>query len=231
MSLFNDLSTLTGYDQYGDEWDSNIGQAGYWDPKTQAGRSNWTNWMKAAGEEDWASLAEKTGRDASTISEEFTGAFGSSGTPQIYQPENFPTAYEGLGNDYIGQIMNSVMPSLQSSVEGYDQNVDTYTKEAMARTRSGSKDLLDSVLQTSLNSLGNRNILNSSIASNTMGAATGDVMKNLANQNMQANMTGAQLKVQAPDMLSQVANLGKYSEKKDPSVPQQILSKSTIGLS
>ncbi len=230
MAMFDNINELVGYDQYGAEWDANFGTEGYWDATTQSGRTNWTDWARDASETDWATLAGKMGQDPADFQTQITGALGSNNPPQVYQPDLFPTARKGIGQDYISQIMGSVVPRLTDSVENYESNIDQYTGEAVAQSRGNTRDLLDNVLQSSLNSMSSRNMLNSSIAENVMGNATGEVLKNISNQNFQAGMEGAKLKVGAPDMLAQIAQLGNISESQDPSVPQQILSSTITGM-
>lgn len=143
---------------------------------------------------------------------------------QLYNPENFPTSRAGLGQEYIDQIMSSVIPQLTSSVEGFEGNVDEFTNQALGLARSTGQDLLSGVLQTNLNSLVGRGMMDSKVAGTALGAATGDVLKNIQNQTMQAGMEGAKLKLGMPDMLAQLAQLGQVSESADPSVPDRIIA-------
>jgi hypothetical protein len=143
---------------------------------------------------------------------------------QLYNPEKFPTSRTGIGQGYIDQIMSSVVPQLTSAVGNYPANVDQYVGEATGLARSTGQDLLSGVLQTNLNSLVNRGMLGSQVAGDTLGNATGEILKNIQNQTMQAGMEGAKLKIGMPDMLGQLAGLGQVAETSDPSVPDRIIA-------
>ncbi len=230
MAQAVDLNQLVGYDRFGSDWDANWGEEGYWDAKTTAGRTNWTNWARRATDTDWETLATQLEQDPTELQSSIKGTLGTEDPPQVYQPDLFPTAFSGIEQGYMDQIMGAVVPQLTDSIQNHDTNINQYTKEAFAQNRNASKGLLDSVLQSSVNSLNSRGILNSKVAENTMGNATGEVFKNLNNQNLQSSMEAAKLKIGAPSMLGQIANLGKYSLSEDPSVPQQLLSRTITGI-
>jgi len=148
----------------------------------------------------------------------------TNGFPQLYRPDLFPTSRTGLGQTYIDQIMKAVVPQLVGSVESREQDITSLTGQAVGLSRSVSQDLLKDVLQNYTTDLENRGILNSTVAGETLGGATGEVLKNISNQVFQAGMTGAQLQLGTPDLLGGLAQLGQVSESKDPSVPQKILA-------
>ena len=144
---------------------------------------------------------------------------------QLYQPNKFPTSYSGLGKNYIDQIMTAVMPQFESSISNYGANVDKYTTEASGMAKNMGTNMLDQVLQVVLNSMVGRGMVNSSTAGTAMGAASGEVLKNISNQTYQAGMEGAKLKIGLPDMLSKIMEgLGKYSSAEDPSIPERTLA-------
>jgi hypothetical protein len=144
--------------------------------------------------------------------------------PEIFRPDLFPTSRAGIGQDYIDQIMTAVVPQLTQSIENREQNIDDFTGQAVGLSRNVSRDLLGDTLQSMLGNLSNRGILNSTVASESLGTATGDVLKNISNQVYQAGMEGAKLKLGTPDLLGQLSQLGQVSESQDPSVPQRILA-------
>lgn len=143
---------------------------------------------------------------------------------QLYNPEQFPTSRAGIEQGYIDQIMSSIIPQLTSQVEGYDTNVDTYMQEATGLAASTGQDLLGNILQTNMNSMVNKGMMDSKVAGTAFGAAQGEVLKNIQNQTMQAGMEGAKLKLGSTDMLGQLAQLGSVSESEDPSIPNRILA-------
>lgn len=143
---------------------------------------------------------------------------------QLYNPEQFPTARTGLDQGYIDQIMSAIIPQLTSQVEGFDTNVDLLTQDATGLAASTGQDLLGNILQTNMNSLVGRGMANSKVAGTALGAASGEVLKNVQNQTFQAGMEGAKLKLGSTDMLGQLAQLGQVSESQDPSIPNRILA-------
>ena len=152
------------------------------------------------------------------------------GDPQLYQPDLFPESRTGIGQGYIDQIMGAVVPNLTESIEGREQDIENLTGQAVNLSKNVSRDLLGDTLQGMTSSLENRGILNSTVAGDVMGTATGEVLSNISNQVYQAGMEGAKLNLGTTDLLRQVAGLGQVSESKDPSVPQRILASTYLGL-
>ena len=62
-------------------------------------------------------------------------------------------------------------------------------------------------------------MLNSSVASTALGNATGEVLKNINNQNMQLGMQEAKARTDLPSALGQLLQYGKIYTQSDPSVP------------
>lgn len=143
---------------------------------------------------------------------------------QLYNPEQFPTSRSGIGQGYIDQIMSAIMPQLTSQVENYDTNVDTQTENAVGLAANTGQDLLGNILQTNMNSMVNKGMMDSKVAGTAFGAAQGEVLSNIQNQTMQAGMEGAKLKLGSTDMLGQLAQLGTVTEAEDPSIPNRILA-------
>jgi len=153
-----------------------------------------------------------------------TGNLNQDDIPEIYRPDLFPTSRSGIGQDYIDQIMSSIIPQLTSSIGSRDQNINDLTGQSLAQSRSVSGDLISDVLQDTLNNLNARGITNSTITGDIAGEATGNILKNISNQVYQTGIQGASLKLGTPDLLGQLAGLGQVSESQDPSIPQRILA-------
>ena len=143
---------------------------------------------------------------------------------QLYNPEKFPTARQGLDQGYIDQIMSAIIPQLTSGIANRDTNIEGLTSGAVGLAANTGQDLLGNVLQTNLNSLVGRGMMDSKVAGTAFGAATGDVLKNVQNQTLQAGMEEAKLKLGSTDMLGQLAQLGNVSESQDPSIPDRVLA-------
>lgn len=150
--------------------------------------------------------------------------------PQLYNPDLYPTSRTGLDQSYIDQIMTAVVPTLTNSLEDYPGQVDTLMNNSVDLSRSTTKDMLDGTLQSLLNDLNGRGIMDSSMSRDIIGNATGDVLKNYSNQNMQAGMEAAKLKLGIPALSGQLAQLGNISYQEDPSVPQQLLTSLYVGM-
>ena len=137
----------------------------------------------------------------------------------IYQPTKYPQAYSGIDKQYLDQIMQAVMPEFKKSVTDLNSNISKYFDEAKSYNTKQGTDLLQGILQQQVNSLASRNMLNSSVASTALGNATGEVLKNINNQNMQLGMQEAKAKTDLPSALGQLLQYGKIYTQSDPSVP------------
>lgn len=143
---------------------------------------------------------------------------------QLYEPSKYPKSYTGISSRYRNELMDNIIPQIVSAVQGYEGNVDNYVAEAAGLAQNTGQNLLQDVLQTNMNSLVQRGMVNSKVAGTTLGAATGDVLKNVQNQAYQTGMQGAQMKLNQTDMLGQLAELGQYTSTTDASVPQRIIA-------
>jgi hypothetical protein len=151
------------------------------------------------------------------------GEFAGEGL-ELYQPDKFPRSYSGLGNQYLDQLMPTLIDDLLASIQGFDANVDKTYKAAMDVNNLNTKDLLSGVLEGTVNNMSGRGILDSSITSDAIGTATGEVLKNVQNQNMQAGLEAAKMHLSKPSLLSDLTKLGQYSYSEDPSVPVKTLA-------
>ena len=136
-----------------------------------------------------------------------------------YDPNNFQQSRTGLPKDYLNQFLGSLMPQFKNSMDNLDSNITGYFNKAKQANADQTQDLLHSVLQTSLNSLASRGMTNSKVASTAIGNATGDVMKNVLNQNLQLGVAEAKARTQLPSSLGQLMQYGQVSTASDPGGP------------
>jgi len=173
---------------------------------------------------DWANTVEGTTRDwtADKINQLYGinyAPVSTRGPIQLYQPNTYPSSYTGIDKQYLDQIMQAVIPEFKKSITGLNSNISKYFDEAKNYNTKQGTDLLQGILQQQVNSLASRNMLNSSVASTALGNATGEVLKNINNQNMQLGMQEAKAKTDLPSALGQLLQYGKVSTWSDPSVP------------
>lgn len=143
---------------------------------------------------------------------------------------NIPTniglsKYTGLGSGYQGFSNNTVMPLLQKLLSGYSGNVNSAYSNATSGLGTITKNTITPAIQSVIDRLAGKNMLNSSVASDTMSGTISDLTNNLF-----SNQVGlAQNKVSAltsgyNDLLTGSAGLGRYSSDSDTSTPYQIMA-------
>jgi hypothetical protein len=142
----------------------------------------------------------------------------------IFQPDKYQQSRSGLPEKYQLQILESLIPKLLESVEGYEGNVDKSTQAAQELFESQSRRGMKQDLQGILNSLAGRNMLDSSVASDTIAKGMGDIVQTGAQKGYESQMNNAALKAQLPAMLANIAQLGQSSTSSDPLEPYKLLS-------
>jgi len=153
------------------------------------------------------------------------GSFIGDGSDlELYQPDKFPWSFSGIDPTVMGKIIPELGDQLLEAMKNFDSNVGRYFQAAVDDNQVGIQDLLKGVLENSVNSLSSRGILNSSITADAIGTATGDVMKNVQNQNMQAGLEAAKMHLSKPNLLGDLMQLGQFSYQEDRSVPVRTLA-------
>ena len=109
------------------------------------------------------------------------GGGTGSGISDLFQPGLYPSSSSrsGLSSEYINKIMGGVTPELLKSIRGLGSAPDEYSQNAMELGNASGKEALKFAGQNVLESMANKNMLNSSIAGDAMGKAVGDVAKNI----------------------------------------------------
>jgi hypothetical protein len=116
------------------------------------------------------------------------------------------------GLNWDSPFMRDLYPSLMNSATSLQGNVDR-----MGDTLQGQYSNLmrqgmgPNAFQGTLNSLSGRNMLNSKVASDTMGAAAHGVAQDIGNRQFDANLAQQQAQMQVPQILGNLASLGQES--------------------
>jgi hypothetical protein len=121
-------------------------------------------------------------------------------------------SFSGLDAKNRNKVLESTIPKLVDSVNNYESNIDKSTGAAQEMFNSQSRNTIRNNLQGILNNLASKNMLNSSVASDSIGNSMSNLARTGAEKGFEAAMTGAALKAQLPQLLGNLINLGKYSE-------------------
>jgi hypothetical protein len=152
----------------------------------------------------------------------------------------YPKSYSGMGPEFKG-MLTDLLPMMKTTFEQfpgqqkqfYDQSrsdINTGFNEAMSNVGKSYERNLQPALQTQLNSLANRGMLNSSVAGETLGnTAKGigeGIQDKLAALNLgkQTALSGiaqnqGQSLYQLPQLLTSLLGQGQYSESTNEGAP------------
>jgi len=104
-----------------------------------------------------------------------------------------------MDQGYRDQLLGGILPSLVSSAQNLPQNISDYVGNANQMYQQQSRRALEEAMPGVLNNLAARNMLNSQI------------IPYFADKTMQAGMDAAQMQMNVPSILSNLAALGQYS--------------------
>lgn len=135
---------------------------------------------------------------------------------------NFPTdiksestsasdSYSGLPMNYRDQLLQSLMPTLNNSVVNMESNIDKYTQEALASYEQERQNAIRTGLPAAISNLANRGIINSSQGNEILAKVLSDAATAASDKGYETAMKAALLKANMPTVLSDIANLGKYT--------------------
>ena len=136
-----------------------------------------------------------------------------------------PQSYSGLGSGYQGFSNNTVMPLLQKLLSGYSGNVNSAYSNATSGLGTITKNTITPAIQSVIDRLAGKNMLNSSVASDTMSGTISDLASGLlSNQTALAGNKATALTSGYNDLLTGSAGLGQFSSSTDNSRPYQIMA-------
>ena len=195
--------------------------------KTWATTKDFSDWVNTQSPENIAQLAQDYGISNQDIADAYTAPDGSTftaaqvqnyltSTPQLWDPSKYSQSYSGLGKQNTKDLIANIFPELFSSVKNFKSNVDSSLNKSLGFNAQMGQDLLKPLMQSSINSLASKGILNSSIASNAMGNVSKGLLEKVQNQNLQAGIAASKIKAGEPSMLGQLLNSTKYTQQSDP---------------
>jgi hypothetical protein len=136
-----------------------------------------------------------------------------------------PQSYSGLGSAYQGFNTDTVIPLLQKLLGGYSGNVNSAYDNASSGLGALTKNTITPAIQQVINSLAGKNMLNSSVASDTMSNTISGLSNNLlSNQTSLAGDKASALTTGYNNLLTNAAGLGQYSSSTDNSTPYKIMA-------
>lgn len=157
-------------------------------------------------------------------------------TIEMFQPNLVPTttssshSYSGLAPGARGKIETGIVPMLVERARALPATIDNYTKNASGLYENLSRQAMTRAMPDILNGLAARNMLNSSVASDSIAKTMGSIVPTFANYGYAAGMEGAKMQAQVPDILGRLAELAKYNEtssttvQKNPLAPFELMA-------
>lgn len=133
--------------------------------------------------------------------------------------------YSGMGAPWQNFSQGTAMPVIGNLLKNWPGTVN----QAYSGATEGMKEFAGSqmmpAMQDVINNLAGRNILNSSVASDTLSKAGTDIIGKLMGYQSQLGMNQANAMMQLPQFASDVAKMGQYSTAKssDPGEPYRAM--------
>jgi len=123
----------------------------------------------------------------------------------------FNQSFSGLNEADRSQLMGAVLPMLVQQVGNLPQTIDDYVGNAANMYEGQARTLMGDAMQGLLNNLAGRNMLNSSVAGDAISKTMGQIFPTFADKTYQAGMEGANMRLQMPQILGNLAQLGQFS--------------------
>lgn len=135
------------------------------------------------------------------------------------------TKYTGLGAGYTNFTNNNLLPLLQQLVSGYATNVDKAYNNANTSLGTITRNTITPAIQSTINNLAGRNMINSSVAGDTMSKTISSLSSDLLNKQAGiASNKATALTTGYGDLLTNLTGLGQYRTESDTSIPYQIMA-------
>ncbi len=106
--------------------------------------------------------------------------------------------------------LSSIYDDYSTSLGNLSGDIDTYVTAAQDANNASMRTNMEGTAQSVLNELASRNMLNSSVASDTMSKSMTDLVQTTATNDMLAELQGAQFKMAIPEL--QAKALSVYSQ-------------------
>jgi hypothetical protein len=146
------------------------------------------------------------------------------------------TSYSGLGQDYSNQLMEALMPQLTDAMTNRNKYIDEYTGQAQSQYLQTLQNALKTNIPASVGQLANRGILSSTAGENVLSDVYAQAARDASTKGYDTAMQAALLKAQWPEVLAQIAELGKGSTSSsasystDPTAMYGIMANLILGL-
>ena len=136
-----------------------------------------------------------------------------------------PSSYSGLGSAYQNFSSDTVLNMLKSYLGNYSTNVNNAYADASSGLSNLTKSTITPAIQSTINNLAGKNILNSSVAGDTLSKTISNLTSGLLdNQATLANNKATALTSGYSNLLTDVAGLGNYSTSSDNSTAYKIMA-------
>jgi len=123
----------------------------------------------------------------------------------------FNQSFSGLNEADRSQLMGAVLPMLVQQVGNLPKNIDDYVTNAANMYEGQARTLMGDAMQGLMNNLAGRNMLNSSVAGDAISKTMAQIFPTFADKTFQAGMEGANMRLQMPQILGNLAQLGQFS--------------------
>jgi hypothetical protein len=180
-------------------------------------------------ESNLQSLYESSPYIAETWSEKYPGVFEANITgPELFQPDLYPytksvqggsssqksSSYSGIPQAYQSELLSAIIPELVSTSQNLPEVIGTYTDEAQALYESMMRGMMEETMPQAIETLANRGMLQSSAAENILAQLGAEAADYSGQKLYETAMQAAQMRLGVPELLSQVAEVGKASTSK-----------------
>jgi len=124
--------------------------------------------------------------------------------------QNRSNSYSGM--DYNNPYIKDLFGKIQSSTNDMSGNIDSMTQSAADSAEAAARMQARDTMPGLIDSLASRGILDGKTGSKAIQGLLSNIAEQSAMKNYSAGIEGARMKQDIPQILGQLANLGKYSE-------------------
>ena len=141
----------------------------------------------------------------------------------------YPTSYNGLGSIWKN-ASQSLAPQFTDFYSNYNNNVNNAFNQAQGGIQGVLSNQIAPAIQGNINNLAGRNMLNSSVASDTLSKTMTGITNNQQAQNTALNTARMTSLLDLGKQLMSGAGLSQYSENSNPLAPYQMMAELIQGM-
>lgn len=140
-------------------------------------------------------------------------------------------SYSGMGQPYQDFTTNTVMPTLSNLIGNYQTTTNQAYDDASSGIGTLTKNALTPAIQSTINSLAGRGMINSSVAGDALSKTASNVANSVlaSQQDLATNRANAMTSGYS-DLLTNLAELGRYSQSGNDATSYQIMANLLSGL-